>query len=280
LRFDANLVLWARLSEFGGARIYVYGTTEYFSTSLFKLLLTPGATVIDVGANLGQYTLLAAKYSGPTGTVLAFEPRPEIFTLLAKSIEENGFANVILSDQALSDRDGSAKLYLPGGSNFGAASLLPVTEPKDSIRVECARLDTVLDAAQIGHVDLVKVDVEGHEPEVFEGASRTLERDKPIVLFEVNALRRSPDGVSAQSVDELRQVGYEMYGVEELGGRRWRLINAWAGDDLSRFRDRWETDDFPPNLLAVHPENPDATRTLERIYAASAHPTRDLSEVG
>lgn len=274
LRFDVDLVLWARLSEFAGARIYVYGTTEYFSTSLFKTLLSPGATVIDIGANVGEYTLIAAKYVGPTGTVLAFEPLPMNFTLLKKSVDDNGFDNVVLSQLALSNKDGDAMLRVPGGSNAGVASLAAATETASSILVHCARLDTVLDENALGRVDVIKLDVEGFEPEVIEGAARTLEHDRPWLLFEVNGLMRSRDGVNARSIDSLRSFGYDMYGVEALGGPRWRLVHVHVGEDPSRFRDRWETDAFPPNLLAAHPANPRTQVILKRLSQTQAQPNR------
>lgn len=264
LRLDDGIVVWARLSEFGGARIYVYGSTEYFSTALFKELIAPGATVIDVGANLGEYTLIAAKHVGRAGSVLAFEPLPETFALLERSVSENGFDNVRMFQVALSDRDGRATLRLPPSSNSGLASLAAAHDD-DGFEVECMRLDTVLERNRAGRVDVMKIDVEGFEHQVIVGACRTLAHDKPMILFEVNGTVRGGDGWTARSIDALRQLGYRMYGVEGLKGRRWRLVELRVSEDPSRFRDRWETDAFPPNLLAAHPGNSRSTDVLDRL---------------
>lgn len=261
-------MLWARLSDSQAARIYVYGTTEFYGTNLFKALLEPGATVVDVGANLGEYTLVAAKYAGPTGAVFSFEPLPDNFQLLEKSIHENDLKNITLSRLALSNRDGDGILNVPANAHSGTASLVASRPTDRKFPVRCARLDTVLERDPARRVDIMKVDVEGFESEVFEGAAHTLAVDKPMVLFEVNGLGDSAEGVSARSIGVLRSHGYELYGVEALGGRRWRLVSVDAGEDPSRFRDRWQSEEYPPTLLAANPESPRTQRCLMRLTGA------------
>src|SRR5262249_22744293 len=131
--------------------------------------------------------------------------------------------------------------------------------------VTCARLDTLLEADPVQRLDIVKVDMEGFEAEVFAGATDTFVRFRPLVLFEVNGLIESPTGVTAPSVDALRAQGYEMYGVEVVDEPRWRLVSLGPGEDPSRFRDRWESEFYPPTLLAAHPGNPTTQRRLDRV---------------
>jgi FkbM family methyltransferase len=133
---------------------------------------------------------LCSEPSQHAGAVLAFEPLPQNFKLVEKSVNDNGFDNVTLSPLALSNVDGEATLRVPGGENSGAASLVAGRTNNRVVPVQCARLDAVLGDDPPRRVDLIKVDVEGFEPEVLGGSTRTLAHDQPMVLFEVNDLDR------------------------------------------------------------------------------------------
>jgi FkbM family methyltransferase len=202
--------------------------------------------------------------------VLAFEPLPENFELVEKSVNDNGFDNVTVSPLALSNVDGEAILHAPGPDNSALASLAAGRTFERVVPVQCTRLDALLGDDPRRRVDLMKVDVVGFEPEVLEGAIHTLAHDQPMVLFEVNDLVPSAEGVSARSIDLLRSHGYEMYGVEALGGPRWRLVPVGIGEDPSRFRDRWENDEYPPTLLAAHPDKRGTRGCLERLHVRAA----------
>lgn len=84
---------------------------EKYKTELFKKIITQGMTVVDIGASIGYYTLIAAKLVGKTGVVYAFEPEPCNYELLIKNIELNGFTNIVPIKKAVSNRHGKAKLY-------------------------------------------------------------------------------------------------------------------------------------------------------------------------
>lgn len=255
LKLRDGVVVWAPLSDMQAALLYVYGTTEFYGTSLFRALLQSGDTVVDVGANLGEYSLLSAKRVGPTGRVLAFEPHPVNYQRLSRSVITNRSNNVMLFPLALSDATGFAYLDKLETANSGLARV--VTEVKDEpvVEVQCETLDAIVERERISQVDVLKVDVEGSEPAVLSGAKRLLTRDKPLVFFEVNDLHASDRGFTAPSIEILLNLGYDLYGVEPLRDGGWRLARLRDGESPLRFRDRWQHDGYQPNLLAAHTRN-------------------------
>ncbi len=157
--------------------IGVLGWHEMKTTELFIKLIGRGSTIIDVGANVGFFTLLAAKLAGKKGTVLSFEPDPTSFSLLARSIERNNFRNVRLYQESVSNVDGQKLLHLSVTQNRGLHSMA-TDFGGQSILVPSARLDTVAKTLGIGPIDLLKIDVEGAEPEVLEGAESLIYESK------------------------------------------------------------------------------------------------------
>jgi FkbM family methyltransferase len=149
--------------------IGVLGWHEMKTTELFIKLIRRGSTVVDVGANIGFFTLLSAELVGERGTVLSFEPEPTSFSLLNQSIKRNNFDNVRLFQKCISNVDGQQLLYLSATHNKGLHSIArDLGGP--SILVESARLDTIASTLGVGSIDLLKIDVEGAEPAVLQGA--------------------------------------------------------------------------------------------------------------
>jgi len=153
--------------------IGVLGWYELKTTELFIKLVESGSTVIDVGANVGFFTLLAAKLAGKEGVVVSFEPDPTSFSLLSRSVQRNNFGNVRLFRKCISDVDGEQVLYLSVTHHKGMHSISRNLGGL-GISVKSARLDTVADSLNIDEIDLLKIDVEGAEPEVLDGATRLL----------------------------------------------------------------------------------------------------------
>ena len=153
----------------------------------FRLLsrwVARGDWVIDVGANVGFYTKRLAELVGPKGRVLAFEPVPETFVLLASNLESCGLCNVTLFNAAVSESAGVAAMRIPrhadtGLKNYYQAHLLGAGDGELSV------LTVSLDALHIPQaVKLVKIDAEGHELSVLRGMRETLARDHPTLIVE------------------------------------------------------------------------------------------------
>lgn len=176
------------------------GYWEPLETEIFRSLLGPGALVIDVGANFGHYALTAANAIGPKGLVIAFEPHPKPFALLATNRKLLPEDNLLAVQAGLGSCDGTMEIHTdaanPGGHSFYAWNLRGTDG--SSHRVPVHALDSFLsERVHDRAVDVIKIDVQGFEMEVLRGAVRTIERDQPAVLCEVTpeALHHAGSGV-------------------------------------------------------------------------------------
>jgi FkbM family methyltransferase len=148
------------------------------SLSYWRDLAKTARVIVDVGANTGVFAL-AAKAVNPNARVIAIEPSQRVAARLRRNIELNGF-NIEVIECAASDADGNATLYDHPGNHQYSASLEISMEGTVPVRVQTKRLDDVLDRA-----DLVKIDVERHEPATLRGMKHLLEQWHPTILIEV-----------------------------------------------------------------------------------------------
>ena len=141
--------------------------------------------MLDIGANLGWFSLVARTAVGPGGHVHAFEPQPDINTLLRATLVMNSINNVTLHEVALSDQNGTAELHVLAG-NYGAARLSEVSGDQwSTIKIPTVNAGAYLDSLDLPPVRLVKIDVEGHEETVFRSAERFFrERGPDAIIFE------------------------------------------------------------------------------------------------
>jgi FkbM family methyltransferase len=169
----------------------------------------PGPVVLDVGANIGQYSYYLSRYVAPHGgKCVGFEPRSDIWSRLRRNVGQPNFTAERL---ALSDREGMALLSLPESHWF---SSLVEGQPRGipCERVRTTTLDTYVRERDLGPVTLLKVDVEGHEPEVLRGARCLLERQAPVVLCELENRHLVPRGEAVhQVVGYMRSLGYACF---------------------------------------------------------------------
>jgi FkbM family methyltransferase len=149
------------------------GWFELAETELVRKLLRRGNVFVDVGANIGWYTLLSARIMGDKGLVLAYEPEPNNFSLLSKSIIENGFNNVKAFQECVSENTQPKTLWLQT-KNLGGHSLIKSANEQQNISVNSTTVDVSLKNEEIEIIDILKIDVEGAEPQVIEGSKQTL----------------------------------------------------------------------------------------------------------
>lgn len=168
-----------------------------------------GDTFVDVGANIGIYSLHAAKKIGDSGTVLAFEPTPETFRILRNNVELNRLRNVKCHQFALSDRAGVSKMVAGDrpASNRLAAEF---EENHDCNGISVAKFDDFCKTNLVKKVDFIKVDIEGGEKAFFAGAIETLRKHKPIILFE--SIHTGPEFPEREF---LRAIGYQLNVLEK-----------------------------------------------------------------
>ncbi len=181
-----NIVYVDGRDEGVGQALLQGGEFEHEETELFKSLVRPGMVVVDIGANLGYYTLLAARLLGGQGRVYAFEPDPANYALLVKNIQANAFSNVVSTQMAVSDHAGSHLLFRHK-YNFGCHSLSKAnaTEYDGSTEVTTTTLDHFFaEVHPESKIDLIKMDVQGAEGQVIDGARNLLGEMKPAILME------------------------------------------------------------------------------------------------
>jgi len=170
------------------------GYWEYWLTQHFCEVIQPGDTVLDIGANLGYYSLIAADLVGPSGRVVAIEPNPHVFNLLSKTMQVNGYArHVTLRNHALGSH----------GAGSEHPFFVPTSEPKNGRFVDAhedmaflqahgtvfdVRLGNLADE-HFDRVDFIKIDVEGAEIDILHQLRPIIETYRPRIVCEVNFAR-------------------------------------------------------------------------------------------
>lgn len=176
--------------------------------------LRPGGAAIDIGANLGEWALALARAVGPAGRVLAIEPAPRAAASLARTFAANGLTQAELIRCAVGDHDGIAEFAVPvvtsSRTDTGTARIGPAAAAQEALTVALRRLDLLVAERRLDRVDLVKIDVEGHERRVLDGAETTLGRFHPVLVIETG---HEAEGDRRAIHDRLGVLGYRMLGV-------------------------------------------------------------------
>ena len=154
---------------------------EKYQASLFQKLVTEDMTVVDIGANIGFYTLLAAKLVGTKGKVFTFEPEPQNYALLLRNIELNGYKNVTPVRKAVSSKTGKADLFI--NKRTGSHGFLSDREDVIGVTtVETMSLDNYFEGKECP-IDIIKIDVEGSELAVFAGMPNIIKKNGNLKIF-------------------------------------------------------------------------------------------------
>lgn len=210
------------------------GVYEAELTQLLRGWLRPGDTFLDIGANIGYFTLLAASLVGPAGQVHSFEPHPRTFRHLQRNVRLNRFSQVQLNNLALNQDGTTVQLWYGPEIDSGLASLRR-THALLTHRVDCpaTTLDAYAAQQALGPVRAAKLDVEGAEELVLQGASQLLSGPNRPELIALEVIRRHLDAfgfLPAAIVDHLARHGYAVHqlAVAPAGGRLCPLANGGA----------------------------------------------------
>ena len=184
--------------SFGVGYVFDY---ELGTQRVFKRVVKPGMTIIDVGANIGYYTLLGAKMVGEGGRVYAFEPDPLYFSLLKKNIEANRLHKIVEPFKtAVGNTEKTAVLSL---GNLTGSSLvsLPGIRTNKTVEVEVVSLDSFFSEKNWPSADLVKIDIEGYERFALEGMRGLIKRNRGLnIIIELNPLLLEVSGTTAEEL--------------------------------------------------------------------------------
>ncbi len=150
------------------------------------LSITQGAVCADIGANIGNHALTMAKYSSE---VFAFEPVPFIYEILSSNKTLNSLNNLQLNQIALGNEEGEVEMLIVNDINSGCSRISAKGEEQEGRKKEKARIvkgDDFFSEESVKRIDLIKIDVEGHETDVLLGLENTIKQYEPIVVFEWN----------------------------------------------------------------------------------------------
>ena len=195
-----------------------FGVYEKAETLFFRSTCRDGMTFLDVGANLGYYTALAARAVGPNGRVLAVEPDPDSFGYLEQTIAANAVGNVQAFPVAASDAPATLPLYI-STDNRGDNRLYASGEDRPQVEVAARPLDALLRENKIDKVDLIKIDVQGYEPRVIAGLRETITASPNLTLL----TEFWPQGIDEAGEDAneflqtLRELGLTLHELQPDG---------------------------------------------------------------
>ena len=195
-----------------------FGVYEKAETRFFQSACRDGMTFLDVGANLGYYTALAARAVGPNGRVLAVEPDPDSFGYLEQTIAANAVGNVQAFPVAASDAPATLPLYI-STDNRGDNRLYASGKARPQVEVAARPLDALLRENKIDTVDLIKIDVQGYEPKVIAGLRETITASPNLTLL----TEFWPQGIDEAGEDAneflqtLRELGLTLHELQPDG---------------------------------------------------------------
>lgn len=196
----------------------IYRGFEKSERKYIMTLLTDGDIFVDVGSNVGLFSLLASKYVGDTGSVISFEPDPVSFKRLAENIELNKFKNLDIRNLGLSNEQGNLEFHIYNGGNDAWNSFAKDDEltSDTSISVPVSSLDQELETIDKSKIKVVKIDVEGWEKFVLLGGQNFFREYAPIVLVEFTDLNAFNAGYGIHELfDIMTDWGYVWYRLEK-----------------------------------------------------------------
>lgn len=224
---NKNRKLWPTdkwvMVDYRGSRIWINLADPFLGTGILNedwevaevdfmvANLRHGDTMLDIGTNVGVYTLAAAKAVGSSGKVYGFEPMPKTFEMVTRSVAENGFTERCeLHRTALGDQQGTISFH-QSPSNPGSSHISP-----NGYDVPIARLDSFTFS---GRITFLKVDIEGFEPHFFAGARNTITTHRPLILSEFfpRALREVGKSSPLEFITVMTAMGYECFLFEGSG---------------------------------------------------------------
>lgn len=190
-----------------------YNIYEWKDEPTIVRLLEGTRTVLDIGANIGQMALLLAQHAK---RVVAFEPVPNLAARVREQVLLNGLGERIeVREEALSNAAGELRLELGSEENGGNGSLITGRgNAARSINVKTARLDDLVEVGSMADIDLIKMDIEGAELFALEGMTTTLERNRPIMIVEMNKSMMKLAGYDAAKL--LKYFGERGYSCHEF----------------------------------------------------------------
>jgi FkbM family methyltransferase len=199
----------------------INGIYEKLETEFFEREIKQGDFILDIGANIGYYTLIFARLAGEKGRVFAFEPDPTNFSLLERNIEINGYKNVLLVNKAVSDKTGRVRLFLCE-DNKGDHRTYDSGDGRKFVEIDGIRLDDYFENRNM-KIDFIKMDIQGAEYGALRGMSGLIAMGENVRLiseFWPLGLRRS----GVEPVEYLKLLAEYGFKVSEISDSENKII--------------------------------------------------------
>jgi FkbM family methyltransferase len=241
------------LDEMDALKLSFFGEYDINETKLIEDSLLPGNVVLDIGANIGYYSLTAAKIVGDNGKVYAFEPDPLNFALLQKNIECNNYKNIIAIQKAVSNSCDDIKLFL-SKENRADHRCYETDENRDSVSIKATSIDDFFKDNLDIKVDFIKIDIQGYETQAFEGMMNLLSIQKNTKIitefwpFGINNAGGNPQ----KMLEIISHLGFAFQYLQKHGGSNINSFIDITLEDLISLCDSNSKDfDFYLNLFCV-----------------------------
>ena len=195
--------------------LYYMGTWEPYCLRLLSKYLRPGSTLLDVGANIGVFSLTGSRIVGPQGRVISVEAVPPTAAALRDNIALNHYDWATVVEAAAWSSEGVINLGVPEDCEGTENSFRHTVSATGAFQARTRRLDDMLADLGVGRVDMIKMDIEGAECEALRGASEILAKHKPTIMIEVNEPTLTRLGASSS----------ELIGILSASGYRGHVIN-------------------------------------------------------
>lgn len=226
--------------EAPGRALWRTGFTEPETRKLLTKLLKPHTVMLDIGAYVGQFSLVASRLVSDV-SIFAFEPTPSVFEQLQRNVELNGCQNVVCLNVALSDRPGKANLYTyPESADQNSLRRLN-TASTASVEISVETVDCFVKRRKLARLDTIKIDVEGNELAVLRGARESLLRFRPALIVEISRHQRVYGYTGAEIKLLLAELGYNTFRIGDGDYPPYEPSNNEIHLGCSHF-----------NILAVH----------------------------
>ncbi|MDQ7026704.1 MAG: FkbM family methyltransferase [Anaerolineae bacterium] len=196
--------------------IFFAGDRHRVLTAVMQQYVKQGAYCMDIGANIGFYTLKLAQLVGSSGRIAAFEANPTLVTRIRENISLNNFNHINLVNKAVNHMGETATFYITANSEL--SSLEYRDNAVEKITVHATTIDEFMEESNWERLDFIKLDIEGHDCHALIGANRTLRNFRPYIVLEYHY--HSDTVIAAEAFEILKEIGYTIEGIILRSGKR------------------------------------------------------------
>lgn len=215
---DGLIKLWYFFTSDIGRSLYLNGNFEHETTIFLKKIIKSGDIILDIGANIGQFSVIMSMFSGSSGKIYAIEPYDKNISLIKKNIEINDIVNIYVHKVAIADKNGRMIFRIYDDYAYNSFLLIDRKKLLKEDSVECQTIDAFIEQNKITKLDLIKIDIEGYELPAMKGAENTLNKFRPGIIAEIQPLNLKSIGLGWRDIiDYLAAKDYEAFVITDDG---------------------------------------------------------------